>query len=198
MVQDMHKPDRRGLDFDGKVSETRSSSRPTACWRSWYAATLRRYLLSSAVQYTTNPLQEKWQPPGSSDEFTRERRGGGAVHAGKVRHGNIHALVECNIIGVSHDPLKSPCFDGDFVSDSPPLLRSDFLLVTIVKGSFLCDPMDSSSSLAVTQIALLVFLCREHVEAHGHFQGVHGHRGQLYRVRGEGLVNSEFGIEPVE
>ena len=34
----MHKPDWRGLDFDGKVSEIRSSSRPTGCGRSCYAA----------------------------------------------------------------------------------------------------------------------------------------------------------------
>ena len=32
--------DRRGLDFDGNELEIRSSSRTTACWRSWYAATL--------------------------------------------------------------------------------------------------------------------------------------------------------------
>ena len=45
-------PDRRGLDFDGEVSEIRSSSRPTACWRSWYAAALCRFLLSSMVFVT--------------------------------------------------------------------------------------------------------------------------------------------------
>ena len=44
-------------------------------------------------------------------------------------------LWSVSSLGVSHDPLKSPCFDGDFVFDSPPLLRWDFLLVTIVEGS---------------------------------------------------------------
>ena len=52
MVHDVHKPDRRGLDFDGKVLKIRSSSRAAACWRSWYAATLRRCLLSSVVSVT--------------------------------------------------------------------------------------------------------------------------------------------------
>ena len=41
--------DRKGLDFDGNELEIRSSSRPAACWRSWYAATLCRCLLSSMV-----------------------------------------------------------------------------------------------------------------------------------------------------
>ena len=46
----VHKLDPRGLDFDGKVSEIRSSSRPTACCGGrGYAATLFRYLLSSKV-----------------------------------------------------------------------------------------------------------------------------------------------------
>ena len=49
----------------------------TACWRSCYAATLRRCLLSSMVSvpvhHATNPLQEKWQPPVSSGDFPRNR-----------------------------------------------------------------------------------------------------------------------------
>ena len=48
-------PDRKGLDFDGEVSEIKSSSRPTACVRSWYAAALCRFLLSSMV-YVTVPF----------------------------------------------------------------------------------------------------------------------------------------------
>ena len=54
-------------------------------------------LRDGTVHHESTPV--KWQPPGSSDEFSRKRRGGGAEHRGKVRHGNIHALVECNIIG---------------------------------------------------------------------------------------------------
>ena len=39
--------DRRGLDFDGNVLEIRSLRRTTACWRSLYAAPLRRSSLCS-------------------------------------------------------------------------------------------------------------------------------------------------------
>ena len=52
LVHEVHNPDWRGLDFDGKVLEVRSSCRPTACWRSWYAAALCWCLLSSMVFMT--------------------------------------------------------------------------------------------------------------------------------------------------
>ena len=50
-------PDRRGLDFDGNVLEIRSSRRTTACWRSWYAAPLRRSSLCSGQRATDRAVE---------------------------------------------------------------------------------------------------------------------------------------------